>query len=164
MDVKVSYKVTNTAGLLKQILPEILPKVEALVTAEIDAYLDDVAAHMGLVYGGSDYTDGRIKWEALDTETLERSPRFWYDSGQAKQAVTVGMQVTDNGIQAFVGIASTSSAYDQALWNELGFTPHNSDHLIRRPLFLPLADEHKSALQEKMKRALSRMTINISVG
>ena len=164
MDVKTSYKFTgNTKALFRTVIPKIMIKVESLVQKEIESYLKDLEKHMGTIPGAQGYSDGSVSWEALDEETLEDSPKFWYQTGAAKNSIVVNLKVSETSIQAFVGVMEGSKGYKETLWNELGFTPKNGNRLIRRPLFLPLADIHKAELKAKLQRILGNSTVYVEI-
>lgn len=164
MDVKARYTVNiSPEKFNKRIKPQLMAKVEALVVARVNAYIADLESHMGTIHGGVNHNEGRIHWDALDEETLEDSPKFWFQSGKAKNAIVVNLAVSGNKISAFVGVMSNSSAYKEVLWNEFGFTPEDGDKLIRRPLFIPLADFHKKELQEQINQTLRSQPITVEL-
>ena len=163
MDIEVEYKVTNLEAILPQIYARMMPRLVEVVQAQVDLYLQDLAKHMGLIAGSTDYTSGSLHWEALDEETLAESPKFWYDTGKAKHSLSVNIQVNENMIHAFAGIAENAPGYQEALWNELGFTPRNGDTIVRRPLFFPLAEEHLFQLHEQIRQALAAQTIELEI-
>jgi hypothetical protein len=163
MDVKVRYSITpSQASLRAKVLPQIMSQLESAVQTQVDAYLKDLENHMG-IHGGSAYADGKVRWDALDETQLKEAPRFWVESGKARRSVSVNMKVSNNTISAFVGVSSGSEGYQEVLWNELGFTPQNGDKLIRRPLFIPLADAHKAELQKKIRNLMSKMTVKAEI-
>ena len=164
MDVKVRYKVnSNKQALLNLIRPQLLGKVETLVQRSVDAYLKDLERHMGTIPGSGAYTDTVVRWDALDETQLKQAPKFWVESGKAKRSISVNIQMDSNSIHAFVGISEGSEGYQEVLWNELGFTPENGDKLIRRPLFIPLADLHKAELQEQLRSLIGRQRIEVKI-
>jgi hypothetical protein len=164
MDVKAKYKVTgDKKSLIKLVRPRVMQQLTELVNQTIDAYLEDLQSHMGTIEGSSAYAQKNLRWAPLDEETLEESPKFWYESGKAKKAIIVNMKFDSNGFQAFVGIPESSEAFQEVVWNELGFTPENGDKLVRRPLFLPLADIHKKELQSKIRSTIARTPIRVKI-
>ena len=163
MDVKVKYSAkANGKALAAIVLPQIMSQLESAIQSQVDAYLKDLENHMG-IHGASAYADSKVRWDALDESQLEEAPRFWVESGAARRSIAVNMKVSDNSISAFVGVSAGSEGYQEVLWNELGFTPANGDKLIRRPLFIPLAEAHKAELQEKLQNMLGKMTVRTEI-
>ncbi len=163
MRIKGDLHITNLPALEKGIRGKLMPILTDLVKDHVDNYLDDLQKHMGRISGRRDYVDGNISWKALDEESLEDGPKFWYESGAVKQAITVNMQIRGNRAQAFVGIRENSPVYEKALWNELGFTPEDGDRLIRRPLFFPLSFEHEAILNDRLLLAFKNKTMRIRI-
>lgn len=164
MEVRGTYKLTgNMNELAKKVKAKVLAQIEAIVQLQVNAYLADLESHMGVIQGGSSHTEKGINWQALDKETLQEGPLFWYKSGAAKNSIVVNLRVNREKIEVFVGVPSSSSAYQDVLWNELGFTPQNGDHLVRRPLFIPLADIHIKELQEKIYAELGKTKMTVEI-
>lgn len=164
MDIKTDYTIKlNKGAAVRKALPLVMQVLERAVQLQVDMYLTDLEKHMGFIHGAKPYSDEAVHWDALDAETLESSPKFWYESGKAKRSIAVNMKVEGNQVSAFVGISEGSEGYQEVLWNELGFTPKNGDKLIRRPLFLPLAEVHKAELQESVRAAMSNMQVTIRI-
>jgi len=164
VDVKISYEVTGSkAALTALVRPRVIRLMESVVRQTVDAYLRDLSQHMGGIMGDKPYSDGEVHWDALDQEQLEDHPRFWIESGKAKRSITANIKTTANSIDAFVGISEGSEGYQEVLWNELGFTPENGDKLIRRPLFIPLAETHLEELKKRIRESMSSQVINIRI-
>jgi hypothetical protein len=138
-------------------------QLEGAIQKRVDLYVTDLERHMGGIHGGSAYSDGKVKWDALDDTQLKEAPRFWIESGRAKRSVSVNMKVEGNSIQAFVGVSEGADGYQEVLWNELGFTPANGDKLIRRPLFIPLAEVHKKELEGELRTMLQSGSIQVEI-
>jgi len=162
MDVKVDYSITSIPKSLRQrIMTQVMVKVEAAISNQVDLYLMDLQRHMGGVHGGSPYSDGKVRWDALDETQLKEAPRFWIESGKAKRSISVNMKVGPDSVRAFVGISEGAEGYQEVLWNELGFTPQNGDKLIRRPLFIPLAEAHIKELNQALQQTLQNTVIHV---
>ena len=163
MDIEIEYRVTNLKAILPKVYAKLMPKLLEVVQMQVDLYLQELAKHMGVIPGTSDYTGDGLHWEALDDATLEDSPKFWYNTGRAKQSISVNVRAQGNVVTAFAGIAENAPGHQEALWNELGFTPRNGDTIVRRPLFFPLAEEHLHVLQEQIRDALASQTIVLEI-
>ena len=164
MELAIEYKLSgDMSGLLKKVRPQIMARIESVVRSTVDSYIADLERHMGGIHGASPYSDGKVSWDALDETQLKEAPRFWVESGKAKRSVSVNVKLTDRSIKAFVGISEGAEGYQEVLWNELGFTPENGDKLIRRPLFLPLAEAHKAELQQRLNSLISSYKITIRI-
>lgn len=164
MDVKVNYSIKlNPKSFGNALKAKVMTRIESAVRNQVDAYLTDLERHMGGVHGGRPYKDGKVSWDALDETQLKEAPKFWIESGKAKRSISVNLQMEGNSINAFVGVSSGAEGYQEVLWNELGFTPQNGDKLIRRPLFIPLAEVHKAELQEKLRSMLQNTTIRMEI-
>ena len=164
MELEIDYKLHgDISSLVKQVRPQIIARLEALVQSAVDAYLQDLTRHMGGIIGSGPYQDGKVSWDALEETQLKEAPRFWVESGKARSSVTVNIKVSDTEINAFVGISEGAEGYEEVLWNELGFTPENGDKLIRRPLFIPLAETHKVELQNKINNQIRGSKISIRI-
>lgn len=159
MDIVIRSRIIGDKTAIKQqVLTLAMSKIQAVVIQEAEAYLLDLQKHMGVIEGSGPYSDKAVRWSALDKESLEKEATFWYESGAAKKALVIKISTDGNRITAFTGIQKGSSAYDEVLWNELGFTPGNSDRLIRRPLFFPLADVHKAELNKRLNSTLAELS------
>lgn len=164
MDLKVNYKLTgSTNSIAKRVRAQVLTRIESLVQTAVDSYIGDLEKHMGGIHGASPYADGKVSWDALEDTQLKEAPRFWVESGKAKQSISVNLKVSDSSVSAFVGISAGAPGYQEALWNELGFTPANGDKLIRRPLFIPLAETHRAELQSKLTTMLAGTRISVRI-
>lgn len=164
MDVKINYRIKGSPTAFSNLIrTQVMPKLETAIQNQVDAYLNDLHRHMGSIPGDKAYTDTKVRWDALDETQLKEAPKFWIESGKAKRSVSVNIKVEGNSIQAFVGVSEGAEGYQEVLWNELGFTPENGDKLIRRPLFIPLAEVHKIELQNKLKSMLGKSTINVEI-
>lgn len=164
MDINGRYTLKgDPSALLDSIRGPVMGQLEELVQAQVNAYLADLEKHMGPISGATGYSDGAISWDALDEDTLKESPKFWFESGKAKRSISVNIKLTANSITAFVGVSEGSEGYQEVLWNELGFTPENGDKLIRRALFVPLAEVHKAELQEKIYSAIGNATFHVEI-
>jgi len=163
MDVAVEYTINLNGAVRAAMLKKALPIIKDLVSEQVELYLQDLEKHMGTIKGSSSYRDGAIHWQALDEDTIEEAPMYWYKTGKAKNSISVNIKMVENGISAFVGITEHAPGYQEALWNELGFTPGKGDTLVRRPLFFPLAVEHKAVLENKIRDRLAGQTIVLEI-
>lgn len=162
MDVSLSYKVRmNSKEILAKIKPKVMNLVESAVKSTVDNYLKDLEAHLGTISGSADYTDSEVAWEKLDPQA--NNDKFWYRTGGVAKAVVVNIKVSDDGVKVFVGVPEGSASYNKAMWNELGFTPADGDGLIRRPVFLPLAENHVAELVRRLKELTSKMQLRVTV-
>jgi len=161
--MKATLRISNLESLKGRVIKLLMPKVITIVKEEIDLYLQDLEKHMGRISGAASYTGDGLHWEELDDESLEDSPTYWYKTGKAKQSISVNLQVHEDGVSAFVGIAENAPGYQEALWNELGFTPRNGDTIVRRPLFFPLAEEHKAIIEARLRKSLISKPITLEI-
>ena len=163
MEIEIDYSLTNLEAIKPLVLKKLMPKIVEIVQGQVDLYLQDLEKHMGVISGVSDYTGSGLHWQALDEETIEDAPKYWYKTGKAKRSIAVNIQLTEDSVQAFVGIAENAPGYQEALWNELGFTPRNGDTIVRRPLFFPLAEEHLDIVKEKIKKSIAAQTLVVEI-
>ena len=164
MEVKIGYKIKGgQEAFAKLVRPQIMGQLETIIQQQVDSYLNDLESHMGSIDGSRAYTDTAVRWDALDETQLKEAPRFWIESGKARRSISVNMKVEGTKISAFVGVSEGSEGYQEVLWNELGFTPQNGDKLIRRPLFIPLAETHKAELRNTLQRTLQNTSIKVNL-
>lgn len=164
MELRASYGLRgDPKKIIERVKPQILQQIEGLVQEAVNAYLDELAEHMGNIPGTSSYTDADVSWQPLDEETLKTDPKFWYKTGRAAKSIVVNMSVTGDRIRAFAGIPSSSDAIQEVLWNELGFTPSNGDKLVRRPLFIPVAERQLAELNTKLRETLRNARLRVEI-
>lgn len=164
MDVSVRYKVRmDTRRALERIKPKVMGLVESAVKDVVNEYIKELENHLGTIPGAADYTDADVSWKKLDLEADEASRKFWYKTGGVARSVVVNMRVSDTGIRLFAGVPKDSTHYDKALWNELGFTPKDGDELIRRPVFVPLAEEHVDELLRRLRELTKNIRLQVMV-
>lgn len=164
MDVSLSYKIRmNPKEILAKIRPKVMRLVETAVKNTVDNYLKDLEAHLGTIPGATGYTDSEVSWEKLDLEADEAGNKFWYRSGGVARSVVVNIRVSDDGVRVFAGVPKGSASYNKALWNELGFTPADGDGLIRRPVFMPLAENHIEELVRRLRELTNKMQLRVTV-
>lgn len=164
MEVRIDYRVKgSTNSLLESVRKQVTAKVEDIVKSVVEEYISELEQHMGNIPGASAYKDEHVAWAPLELEPEEVGHKFWYETGETARAVVVNIRVTEKGVRIFAGIPSTSHAYEKALWNELGFTPQDGDHLIRRPLFIPVAEAHSEELRKRITDYVKTTKIRVSV-
>lgn len=164
MEITTKYRIKGSPeAFVRLVRPQIMAQLERVVQQQVNAYLNDLEKHMGGIEGSRAYTDGAVRWDALDETQLKEAPKFWIESGKAKRSISVNLKVEGSRINAFVGVSEGSEGYQEVLWNELGFTPENGDKLIRRPLFIPLAETHMAELRETLLSTLQNTSINVSI-
>lgn len=164
MEVRVDYKIKgSTRSLLESVRKQVTAKVEGIVKSVIEEYITELEQHMGSIPGAAAYRDELVSWAPLSLKPDETGHKFWYETGETARAVVVNIRVSEKGVRIFAGIPSSSHAYDKALWNELGFTPQDGDHLIRRPLFIPVAEAHTEELRKRISDYVKSTKIRVSV-
>mgnify|MGYP005838949967 CR=1 FL=1 len=164
MDLKISYSIppNKVESAMKKAHAKALTTIKGLVDDTVNNYLTELGEHMGVIPGDSAHVEGGVVWKKLDEYSLEKDRTFWYESGEAKDEIIVAVTSSGDSISAFAGIPSSSPAYQKVLWNEFGFTT-KSGELIRRPLFEPLAEEHKQQLNERLGAMMRTLKLKIEV-
>lgn len=160
MDVRVKIDASRIkAKVLASAQSALQAKAEEVVTNAINNYVADLEAHMGSISGASGYSEGKIRWSPLSPESLEKEDSFWYESGKIRNSLVVNIETNGGRISASLAIAD-KEAYNEYLWNELGFTA-DSGKLIRRPLFIPLAEEHLGNIREQILKELAGIKLEV---
>lgn len=163
MDINISYKISgNKDKFLAAVQGKIITAVTEVLTKSIDGYISELMARMGSIPGGSVYTDKAVRWQALDEESLKEEGTFWYESGGVSESLVMGIQVNGSTVKAFAGIPKTSEHYLKALWNELGFSTSDGK-LVRRPLFIPLAEIHLAEVNKNLQATLRQLRLEVKV-
>lgn len=155
--VKTNFTFRADVDAIRRTTRELaLNRTVVIVKETVNEYLQEVRAHMGTISGETPHSENGIAWEELSHDALaDGSTNFWLESGALKNSLIASVTVTAEGlIRVFAGVPRSSEHFDEALWNELGFHPHNSDKLLRRSLLLPLADEYIGKLQERLAGAM----------
>lgn len=164
MEVRLDYRLKgDTSGLIKSIKSHVISKLEAIIKDVVEEYITELEQHMGSIPGAAAYRDEHVAWAPLELEPDETGHKFWYETGETARAVVVNIRVSKGSITVFAGIPSSSHAYDKALWNELGFMPQDGDHLIRRPLFIPVAEAHSEELRRRITEYVKTTKLRVSV-
>lgn len=163
MDIKIAYSVSgDKTRLLSAIQNRVIMAVTEVLTKSIDNYISDLTARMGNIEGSVTYTDKAVRWTALEEDSLKEENTFWYESGEVKNSLTMGVQVSNNTVRAFAGIPRTSDQYLKAIWNELGFSTSDGK-LVRRPLFIPLAELHLVEINKNLQVTLRQMKLEVKI-
>lgn len=164
MDVTLNYKVRlNAKAALEKARPKVLKLIESTVRDVVDGYIKELEEHIGTIPGVADYTDTEVSWSRLDLDADELNRKFWYRTGGVAKSVVVNLRVSNEGVKVFAGIPKGSAHYNKALWNELGFVPQDGDELIRRPVFIPLSDEHMQELMRRLRELTKNMKLQVTV-
>lgn len=144
---------------VEQALNKAVVQALPLVQETIDKYLFDLEAHIGKIPGTG---SSDLGWKPLDEDT-EAGHRFWYETGAVAKHIVSSVSIVDNKIIAVAGLPSSAPGYQEAIWNEFGWMPHGTSKLVRRALFIPLAEVHIRELNELLKRKFSKLTLQIRV-
>lgn len=164
MDISVKYKLKgDLRKLMGPVRKQVIAKLEPVVKGVVEEYIAELEAHMGTIPGATAYKDEEVSWAPLSIQPDKPRQKFWYETGETANAVIVNMRVSEKGISVFAGIPKTSKAFDKALWNELGFMPQDGDHLVRRPLFIPLAESHIEELNKRIADCVKNTDLRVTV-
>lgn len=164
MEINVDYRVKGlNTNLLAQVKKQVIAKVESIVIGVIEDYIKELESHIGTIPGAAGYRDEDVNWAPLVLSKDKKAGNFWYETGETARAIIVNIRASNTGVKVFAGIPSTAGAFEKALWNELGFTPQGGDHLIRRPLFLPLAEEHSEEIRRRVTQYVKTTRLKVSV-
>lgn len=140
---------------INRVLQLALVQAANLAQEAVDAYLMDLEAHIGV-------TSSELPWAPLEPDK-DQDGKFWYETGAVAENLIVRVTMENGRIHAVAGLPSTAAGYQEALWNEFGWTPRNSAKLVRRALFVPLAEHHISELNKTLNERFSRLKLNIRV-
>lgn len=136
--------------LTKQAM-NIIANLEPVVISVVDQYVSKLKSAMGGI--------NTAGWMPL----TKGDSKFWHETGGLENAIAVAFQVTTTGISIVAGIAPDSPHYDKAVWNEFGFYPQDSDRLIRRPLFEPLAELQVIELNALIRKNFSGQKLHLDM-
>lgn len=147
------------AAIEKQILQQVLMQAVPIAQQTINNYLTDLEQHIGKIpaTGASD-----LGWAPLDEDT-EPGHRFWYETGAVAKHIVSKVEIVGNSIVARAGLPAGADGYQEALWNEFGWSPHGTSKVVRRALFIPLAEHHLRELNALLKERFSTMKINLRI-
>jgi hypothetical protein len=147
---------------MEKILQGVLLQTVPIVQQTVNNYLKDLEARIGKIPGTSGFSDVDLRWEPLDEDT-ESGHRFWYETGAVATHIIAKVVVDKNIIKAVVGLPKGAPGYREALWNEFGWTPHNSSRVVRRALFVPLAEHNLRELNVLLQQRFSKLKLRIRV-
>ena len=136
---------------LQPVFDEILKEVEIT----INNYLEDLKASMGS-------TSSKYGWMPL-IEAEDQDDKFWFKTGKTEQELYVSLKVEGNKIIAKAGLPSSSERYQVALWNEFGWHTGTKGKLVKRPLFIPLAEQHIAELNTKLSNLIKSKKLHIRI-
>jgi hypothetical protein len=148
------------AGVINKGVSQIAEHLEADVMILIDEYMENLHEAIGTIPGNAPTIMAGSNWTALSMP-YGRSKNFWYESGELDGCIAVMLNETPTGMNVVAGVPADSPAYMEAIWNEFGFYPRNSHKLIRRPLFVPLAEELVVKLNEILQERYSNIKLTI---
>jgi hypothetical protein len=147
------------AQVLREQALNLVMQMEPTITSAIDMYVKDLHSIIGGISSNSSAEVLGVMWKPLQ----KKGKTFWFETGEVENAIAVGYKVTATGVQVIAGVSPDSPAYDKTLWNEFGFYPHDSDRLIRRPVFEPLATEQVRELNNLIKKSFSKLKVTIQL-
>jgi hypothetical protein len=147
---------------IDKIMQGVLLQTIPIVQDTVNSYLRDLEQHIGKISGKSSISDEGMRWEPLDEDT-ESGHKFWYETGAVAKHIIAKMTVEKNRIIAVVGLPKGAPGYREALWNEFGWTPHNSSKVIRRALFVPLAEHNLRELNVLLQQRFAKLKLRIQV-
>lgn len=140
----------------------ILQEVILAVQETIDNYLLDLQGHIGIDAGASGFSDTEVSWAPLDLESAQDT-RFWYETGSVAKHIISAVEVIGNKVHAMAGLPSSAEGYQEALWNEFGWTPSGTSKIVRRALFTPLSEHHLRELNTLLEQRVGSIKIKIRV-
>lgn len=124
-----------------------------IVQEAINKYLEDLEMHIGKA--SSD-----LGWSPLK-DTTDR--KYWYETGAVASHIVSRISIEGNRILAVAGLPQSAPGYKEALWNEFGWSPHGTTKVVRRALFIPLAEYNVRELNVLLKKRFATMKLNIKV-
>ena len=148
----------NRSNIEKRITTALQPMFDEILEAienTVNSYLDDLKSSMGA-------TSGKYGWAPL-VEADEQDDKFWFKTGKTEQELYVAVSVKDNKITAKAGLPSSSDRYQIAIWNEFGWHVGSVGKLVKRPLFIPLADQHLAELNVKLANIVNGKKLHIRI-
>lgn len=140
---------------IQAVLQQVLQQAVSLVQTTVDNYLADLESHIGV-------TSSNLPWAPLEPDK-EQDGRFWYETGAVAENLVVKVTVENGRIRAVAGLPSSAPGYQEAIWNEFGWMPQNSTKLVRRALFVPLAEHHIDTLNTTLSERFSNLKLNVRI-
>jgi hypothetical protein len=137
---------------LEKAIQAALIQVTDIAQEAINDYLDELAVYMGV-------TSPKLGWAPL----TPGDDKFWYKTGTVAEHIVSKITIEKNRVHVVAGLPSDAPGYQEALWNEFGWTPHGTSKVVRRALFTPLAEQHIKELNEKLYNKFSKMKLNIRI-
>lgn len=137
---------------MEKVLQNALSQATILAQDAMNAYIENLEEYMGV-------TSPKLGWAPLH----EGDTKFWYKTGALRGHLVSKVTIEKNRIHVVAGIQSGAPGYQEAIWNEFGWTPHGTSKVVRRPLFIPLAEEQLRELNMLLKQKFSNMKLNIRV-
>ena len=144
---------------LEKAIQSTLAQAAVLAQDTINAYLLDLEQHIGKI-PGTNTSD--LGWQPLDQHE-DPGHTFWYKTGNVASHIISTITIDKNRIHVVAGLPSGAPGYQEALWNEFGWTPHGTHRVVRRALFVPLAEHHLLELNAKLHEQFSKMKLKIRV-
>lgn len=137
---------------LEKAIQKALQQTTALAENTINNYLLDLERHIG-------GTTTDMGWQPL----AEGDTKFWYETGAVASHIISKITIEKNRIHVVAGLPKGVPGYQEALWNEFGWTPHGTSKVIRRALFVPLAEYHIKELNTLLHEKFSKIKLNIRI-
>lgn len=137
---------------LEKVIHNALLKVTDMAQDTINNYLEELSIYMGV-------SSPKLGWAPL----TPGDDKFWYKTGNVANHIMSKITIEKNRIHVVAGLPSGSPGYQEALWNEFGWTPHGTSKVVRRALFMPLAEQHLKELNEKLHDKFSKIRLNIRI-
>ena len=145
---------SKVRALITQAVEKALLNALPLVQEAVDTYVKDLERNMGV-------SSPSLGWMPLDPDSSD--DKFWYETGSTSSSLVSSVSIAGNKIIARAGLPSSAEHYQEALWNEFGWMPRNSTKLIRRALFIPLAEMQLRELNTKLTALFSNTRLSIKV-
>lgn len=133
-------------------LQQALQQAAILAQNTINDYIEELENYMGV-------TSPKLGWAPLH----EGDDKFWYKTGAVAQHITASISIDKNRVHAVAGLPSSAPGYKEAIWNEFGWTPHGTSKIVRRALFIPLAEVQLIELNSELRNKFSKMKLNIRI-
>lgn len=147
------------AALEQRLLQQVLQQAVELVQQTVNNYLLDLEKHIGKIPGTG---SSDLGWQPLDPDT-EAGHKFWYETGAVAQHIISKVIIKGDRIIAIAGLPEGAPGYQEALWNEFGWSPHGTSKVVRRALFIPLAEHHLRELNEQLAQKFSNIKVKIRI-
>jgi hypothetical protein len=137
---------------LEKAIQAALLQVVDLAQNTMNEYIENLEMYMGV-------TSPKLGWAPLH----EGDTKFWYKTGTLREHLVSKITIEKNRIHVVAGVPHGAPGYQEALWNEFGWTPHGTSKVVRRPLFIPLAEEQLKELNALLQQKFSRLKLNIRI-